>query len=121
MGHAEAQNLGFYPLGQRPLPTSTTHQYYIHRCVRQLLVMYSKCDLGRRSSRQESLKGDPATQSETSCASSVGIAAEPGSKGTRPEPLASVSVDVCHVREFDMIDRIDFLGHAMRMSSMPNA
>ena len=52
---------------------------------------------------------------------SVGIAAEPGSDGARPGPLASVSVDVCHVRELDMMRRIDLFGHAMRVSSMPNA
>ena len=63
MGHVEAQNLGLYPSGQRPPPTSTTHQYYIHRFVRQLLAMHSKCDLGRRSRRQQGLKGNSATQS----------------------------------------------------------
>ena len=66
-------------------------------------------------------KGDAVTQSATSSAISVGIAAKPGSEGARPRPLASVSVDVCHVRELDMMRRIDLVGHAMRVSSMPNA
>ena len=66
-------------------------------------------------------KGDAVTQSATSSAISVGIAAEPGGKGTRLGPLASVSVDVCQVREVDMMRRIDLFGHAMRVSSMPNA
>ena len=92
--------------GGGPGGTTTNRTFEMHACT--------CCASGRA-------KGDAATQSATSSAISVGIAAEPGGKGTRLGPLASVSVDVCQVREVDMMRRIDLFGHAMRVSSMPNA